>query len=587
MLTFLALLPILVVFVLLVVMRLPAKIAMPVAYIATVLLSLFVWHTAGNKVAAATIHGVLTAVNVLFIVFAAVLLLNTLKQSKAIVAIRQGFMGISADRRVQMIIVAWLFGSLIEGSTGWGTPSAVGAPLLLALGFPAMACVMAILIIQSTPVSYGAVGTPILIGVKSGLENKDDVSGAIASQGIDFMNYILQIGANVGFIHAVVGTLIPLLLCCFLTKFFGAKRSFRQGFEVLPFAIFAGLAFTVPYYLTAKLVGPELPSLVGSVVGLALVIGAAKMNFLTPKSTFDFESRDVWEEDWKGTLAPSSVDVNEQAKFSVFKAFSPYLIVIAILVATRTIKPLKEWLSNHAVITFSNILDTTITNKTQLLYSPATVLLLVSVICIFLFGMKGDDIKQSWSQSGKTMLAAAPALLFSVPMVQVFINSGTPADAATPMLAMPQVLAAGAASMFADAWPIFAPWIGALGAFIAGSNTVSNMMFSHFQWSTATQIGLDVTQASYVVALQAVGGASGNMISVHNVVAACAVVGMVNKEGQIIRKTLVAMTYYAIQAGLVGMAIIFNPIWWVGALIWPIVFFGLMASLDKKAKSTI
>ena len=583
MLTFLALLPILIVFVLLVVMRLPAKVAMPVAYVATALLSIFVWQTAGNQVAAATIHGVLTAINVLFIVFAAVLLLNTLKESGAIVAIRQGFMGISPDRRVQVIIVAWLFGSLIEGSTGWGTPSAVGAPLLLALGFPAMACVMAILIIQSTPVSYGAVGTPILIGVNSGLENKEDVAEAISAQGIEFSQYINQIGANVGFVHSVVGFLVPLLLCCFLTKFFGAKRSFRQGFEAAPFAIFSGLAFTVPYYLTARFVGPELPSLVGAIIGLAVVVSAAKMGFLTPKETFDFEHRDNWENDWKGTLAPTNVDVNEKAKFGVLKAFSPYLLVIGILIATRTIKPLKDWLNNNVVITFSNILDTSITNKTQLLYSPATTLLLVSIICIFLFSMKGDAIKKSWKDSGITMMAAAPALLFSIPMVQVFINSGTPADVAEPILAMPKVLAAGAADLFAGAWPLMSPWIGALGAFIAGSNTVSNMMFAHFQWSTATQINLDAIGASKVVALQAVGGAAGNMISVHNVVAACAVVGMVNKEGLVIRKTLIAMTYYAIQAGLVGMAFIFNPIWWIGAIIWPLVFFGVMRSLDKQA----
>lgn len=582
MLTFLALLPILIVFVLLVVMRLPAKIAMPVAYVATALLSLFVWQTAGNQVAAATINGVLTAVNVLFIVFAAVLLLNTIKESGAIVAIRQGFMGISPDRRVQMIIVAWLFGSLIEGSTGWGTPSAVGAPLLLALGFPAMACVMAILIIQSTPVSYGAVGTPILIGVKSGLENKEDVATSIGSQGIDFMQYIIQIGANVGFIHAVVGTLVPLLLCCFLTKFFGEKRSFRQGFEALPFAIFAGLAFTVPYYLTAKFVGPELPSLVGSIIGLGIVITAAKKGFLTPKTTFDFASRDNWEEEWKGTLPATTIDTNEKAKFSTLKAFSPYLIVIGILIATRTIAPLKAFLTSTGVISFKNILGTSIKNDTQLLYSPATVLLLVSIISIFIFGMKGDAIKKSWKASGITMLAAAPALLFSIPMVQVFINSGTPPDVAQPILAMPKVLAAGAADLFEGAWPLFAPWIGALGAFIAGSNTVSNMMFSHFQWSTASQIGLDINDASNVVALQAVGGAAGNMISVHNVVAACAVVGMVNREGLIIRKTLIAMTYYAIQAGLVGLALIFSPVWWIGAVVWPLAFFGFMASLDKK-----
>ena len=582
MLAFLALLPIIMVFLLLVVMRLPAKFAMPVAYLTTVLLSLFVWKTSGVQVAAATVHGVLTAINVLFIVFAAVLLLNTLKESQAIVAIRQGFMGISPDRRVQMIIVAWLFGSLIEGSTGWGTPSAVGAPLLLALGFPAMACVMAILIIQSTPVSYGAVGTPLLIGVNSGLENKADVAAEISKFGLDLPHYILVITEKVGFIHATVGVLIPLILCCFLTRFFGEKRSFAEGFKAAPFAIFAGLAFTVPYYLTARFVGPELPSLLGSVVGLLIVVPAAKMGFLTPKETFDFAHRDNWEEDWKGTLAHTEIDANEKVKFSVFKAFSPYLMVIGILVATRTIKPLKEWLNSHAVISFQEIFGTTISNKTQLLYSPATVLLLVSIVCIFIFGMKGNDIKKSWKDSGITTMAAAPALIFSVPMVQVFINSGTSPDAAVQILAMPKVLAAAAADLFSGAWPLISPWIGALGAFIAGSNTISNMMFSHFQWSTATQIGLDGMGASKVVALQAIGGAAGNMISVHNVVAACAVVGMVNREGLIIRKTLIAMTYYIIQGGLIGMAIIMSTSWWIGAIIWPILFFGGLTSLSKK-----
>ena len=582
MLAFLALLPIIMVFLLLVVMRLPAKFAMPVAYLTTVLLSLFVWKTSGVQVAAATVHGILTAINVLFIVFAAVLLLNTLKESQAIVAIRQGFMGISPDRRVQMIIVAWLFGSLIEGSTGWGTPSAVGAPLLLALGFPAMACVMAILIIQSTPVSYGAVGTPLLIGVNSGLENKADVAAEISKFGFDLPHYILVITEKVGFIHATVGVLIPLILCCFLTRFFGEKRSFAEGFKAAPFAIFAGLAFTVPYYLTARFVGPELPSLLGSVIGLLIVVPAAKMGFLTPKETFDFAHRDNWEEDWKGTLAHTEIDANEKVKFSVFKAFSPYLMVIGILVATRTIKPLKDWLNSHAVISFQEIFGTTISNKTQLLYSPATVLLLVSIVCIFIFGMKGNDIKKSWKDSGITTMAAAPALIFSVPMVQVFINSGTSPDAAVQILAMPKVLAAAAADLFSGAWPLISPWIGALGAFIAGSNTISNMMFSHFQWSTATQIGLDGMGASKVVALQAIGGAAGNMISVHNVVAACAVVGMVNREGLIIRKTLIAMTYYIIQGGLIGMAIIMSTSWWIGAIIWPILFFGGLTLLSKK-----
>ncbi|MDO4433875.1 MAG: L-lactate permease [Alysiella sp.] len=576
--TLLALVPIAVVFLLLVIMRLPAKIAMPVAYLTTALMALFVWQAPSNVVAAASMNGVLTAVGVLYIVFAAVLLLNTLKASGAINVIRQGFMDVSPDRRVQMIIVAWLFGSLIEGSTGWGTPSAVGAPLLLALGFPAMACVMAILIIQSTPVSYGAVGTPILVGVNTGLGGKEDVINAIAP--MQYQDYLIHIGANVGLIHGIVGTLIPLILCGFLTRFFGEKRSFAEGLKAAPFAIFAGLAFTVPYFLTARFIGPELPSLLGSIIGLAIVVTAAKAKFLTPKENFDFGKRETWEADWVGTLPPptDNVDNTDSQKIGLFRAFSPYLIVIAILIVTRTVPELKAWLSSHAVITFAQLFGTNIKNSTQLLYSPASVLLLVSILCIFIFSMKGEQVKQSWAESGKTMIAAAPALLFSVPMVQVFINSasGPEVAEASRLLAMPQVLARGAADMFESAWPLFAPWIGSLGAFIAGSNTVSNMMFSHFQFSTALQIGLDGTMAAYVVALQAVGGAAGNMIAVHNVVAACAVVGMVNREGQIIRKTLVAMTYYVVQAGLIGMAILMNPMFWIGAIVWPILFIFVM-----------
>lgn len=142
--TFLALLPILTVFLLLVVMRLPAKISMLAAYLVTALLALFVWDAAFNTVAAATVNGVIVALTVLYIVFGAILMLNTLKESGALKSIRQGFMDISPDRRVQVIIAAWLFGSLVEGSSGFGTPSAVVAPLLLALGFPAMAAVMSV-----------------------------------------------------------------------------------------------------------------------------------------------------------------------------------------------------------------------------------------------------------------------------------------------------------------------------------------------------------------------------------------------------------------------------------------------------------
>ena len=120
-----AFVPILTIFLFLVVLRWPAVRAMPLGYAVTVVLGLAVWHMPPAAVAAATIKGVLIAVSLLWIIFGAVLLLMTLRASGALTVIRSGFMNVSPDRRVQAIIVAWLFGSFVEGASGFGTPAAI------------------------------------------------------------------------------------------------------------------------------------------------------------------------------------------------------------------------------------------------------------------------------------------------------------------------------------------------------------------------------------------------------------------------------------------------------------------------------
>jgi lactate permease len=137
-------------------------------------------------------------------------------------------------------------------------------------------------------------------------------------------------------------------------------------------------------------------------------------------------------------------------------------------------------------------------------------------------------------------------------MVQVFLNSQ---DGLAGFAKMPNALAEGVAVVAGSAWPIFATFIGGFGAFVAGSNTVSNMTFSLFQFGVGERIGVDPT---WIVALQAVGGAAGNIICVHNVVAASAVVGLLGKEGLVIRKTLPAFTYYALLSGSMGYAIVWS-----------------------------
>jgi len=554
-LALLSLLPIISVAVFLVMLRWPASRAMPIAYIVAAALALLVWQVSAAQVAAASVNGLIVAGTLIYIIFGAILLLNTLQQSGAIHAIRQGFSDITPDRRIQVIIIAWLFGSFIEGSAGFGTPAAVAVPLMVGLGFPAMAAVVAGMVIQSTPVSFGAMGTPILVGVNTGLSADPEMIQYAAGLGYtDWQDFLAFIGAKVALIHALAGTFIPLFVVALMTRFFGANRSFAEGLKVWKFALFAAFSMTVPYLIVATYLGPEFPSMFGGLIGLAIVVPAARKGFLMPDADnpWDFDSRDKWDPEWTGSLQAEPVDSEQRASMGLIKAWSPYLVVAGFLVATRLID--KYWpvafRGEWATWRWNQIFDTSISANFPILWSPGTIFILVSLITILLHGMRLPAYKAAVGSSLRTLLPASTALVFTVPMVQVFLNTS---GGAAGYEQMPIALAEGVAGLTGAAWPIFSTFIGGLGAFVAGSNTVSNMMFSLFQFGVGERIMVDPT---WIVALQAVGGASGNIICVHNVVAASAVAGLIGKEGDVIRKTLIAFFYYALIAGCIGYGIV-------------------------------
>ena len=134
-----ALMPVLAVLLFLVILRMPATRAMPLALMITASMAWFVWRVPGKHIAASVIEGWVISSGIILIVFGAIVLLRTLQASGAINVIRAGFTRVSPDRRVQAIIIAWLFGSFLEGASGFGTPAAIVAPLLVALGFPPLA----------------------------------------------------------------------------------------------------------------------------------------------------------------------------------------------------------------------------------------------------------------------------------------------------------------------------------------------------------------------------------------------------------------------------------------------------------------
>ena len=158
--------------------------------------------------------------------------------------------------------------------------------------------------------------------------------------------------------------------------------------------------------------------------------------------------------------------------------------------------------------------------------------------------MKWSDFGKAAGESARTLVGAGFVLVFTVPMVRIMIQSGVNA---ADLASMPIAMARWVADSVGGAYPLFAPSVGALGAFLAGSNTVSNLMLSQFQYSVAQALGVS---GATLVAAQSVGAAAGNMIAIHNVVAASATVGLLGREGVILRRTIIPTVYYVALAGV-------------------------------------
>lgn len=550
----LALAPLILVGVLLVGFRWPAWRAMAIGLAVTYVIAAM-WQTPSLVVAAATIKGLSITASIAWIIFGAIFLLATLRSTGLLDAMRAGLTGISPDRRVQAIVVAWLFGGLLEGSAGFGTPAVVCVPLLIAIGFPPLAAVLTGMLIQSAPVSFGALGTPIVIGVATGLGDATGVTEWADGQGLSFVQLLHNVGWRVASLHAVIGSFMPLLICCLLTGRFGESRRYRDGLKAWKAALAAGIVFAGCSTTTAYFLGPEFPTILASSVGLAVLVPLFRAGWFVPKDVFEFPARESWGDGWAGTdvaaRESSRVGSDQPAsgQSTGVLAWWPYAAVVLLLVLTRLpALPLGGWLKASAVTIASGpMFGTNVDAKIQPLYLPGTIF--VAVALLVLATARSGGLAVPLREAWRTTLKASTVLAFSVPLVQVFLNTG---QNAAGLPSMPIAVAEAASNLFGSAWPMISPFVGGFGAFLAGSNTISNMMFALPQFEIARLI-----EASplWVVALQAVGGAAGNTICVHNVVAACAVGGLFGKEGDVIRVTGVVFLVYAAIAGVIGLVV--------------------------------
>ena len=503
----------------------PSYVALPLIGGLVYVLQLFYFKNEFVLLNANIVSAIISVFTPISVIFGAVFFNHMMETSGAMNTLRQWLGNINPNPVAQLMIIGWAFAFMLEGASGFGTPVAIAAPILVGLGFKPMQVVMLALVMNSVPVSFGAVGTPTWYGFKtlldSGTINGDDIS---------------KIGQITALIHLIAGFVIPVLALRFIVSWKEIKQNAL-------FILISILSCTLPYFLIAQF-NYEFPSLVGGAIGLFISVWVAGKGIGLSKVEAQEEKQPI-------------------AATTLVKAFTPTLLLIVILVLTRIKQlPFKAMLNNATdwlhfslgemgdlkvtkglIFSVENIFRTGVSDSYKLLYTPSLIPFIVTVlISFFLFRLPKDKCKGIYLKSALQMQKPFLALVGAMIMVKLMMVGGEDS--------MTQVIGKGLANATQQYWVSFASYLGALGAFFSGSNTISNVTFGAVQYSVATATGLSVP---LILALQSVGGAMGNMVCINNIIAGCSVLGIDKAEGSILKKTAIPMLVYGIIAAIVAL----------------------------------
>lgn len=515
----------------------PSFQALPFVALLTYGIMIFVFEHPVRAVHANVIAGWLTAWTPILIVWGAIFLFQMMEATGAMTTLRHWLNTITHNRVAKLMMVGWAFPFLIEGASGFGTPAALAAPILVGLGFKPLPVAMMVLCMNSVPVSFGAVGTPTWFGFSEIPLTQDQ---------------IMIIGIQSAIIHGVASLIIPVLALRFLVSW--------QEIRDNVWFIYAVIACTMVPYVMVALWSYEFPALIGGLVGLLSSVLLARQGWGLQLNSGDNDFQNEKEK------VNNVVKETALSKRDLLRASFPLWGTIVVLILTRVpqfgIKswltmsdPIAHidwhgvgafWLSSSLVVGMDAILGTSVTWRHQLLYVPSFMpFALIALIAASLFHLSKADLQQVFHRSVDQVKLPAVALFGAL----VFVKLMMMGQEGSAVNHIGQVLASGTG----EAWYGFAAVLGAVGSFFSGSNTISNLTFGPIQYAIATDLGLDKT---LVLALQSVGGAMGNMVCINNIVAVCSVLAITNKEGYILVRTVRIMIPYAIIAAITALVIL-------------------------------
>ncbi|MBN8802605.1 MAG: L-lactate permease [Lysobacteraceae bacterium SCN 69-123] len=445
--------------------------------------------------------------------------------------IRASILSVTADQRLQMLMVGFAFGAFLEGAAGFGAPVAITAALLVGLGFKPLYAAGLCLIANTAPVAFGAMGIPII------------VAGQVT--GLD----AFEIGQ-------MAGRQLPFLTLIVLFWIMAIMDGWRGIRETWPAVLVAGGAFALAQYLTSNFLGPELPDITASLASLVCL--TLFLRRWQPRRIFRFDDAG------DASATAPVVEVPRYSAGRIIRAWSPFLILTA-LVTLWSIKPFKALFAaggplQHWVLKLPVPgLDGQVSKMPPIVDAPSaydavykfdwfsatgTSILLAALITIVVLRMPARAALSTFGETVRELKTP----IYSIGMVLAFAFIANYSGlSATLALALAHT---------GDAFTFFSPFLGWLGVFLTGSDTSSNALFSALQATTAQQIGVsDVL----LVAANTTGGVTGKMISPQSIAIACAAVGLAGREADLFRFTIKHSLAFTVMVGVITSA----QAWWL------------------------
>ncbi|WP_036986300.1 L-lactate permease [Pseudogulbenkiania sp. MAI-1] len=505
-----------------------AHIAALLGLVASLLVAIAVYGMPSDLAMSATLYGAANGLLPIGWIILNVIFLYQLTERKGeFTILRESITGITNDRRLQLLLIAFCFGAFFEGAGGFGTPVAVTGAMLIGLGFSPLAASGLSLIANTAPVAYGALGTPITTLAKV--------------TGLDVMQISAMVGRQLPFFSLIV----PFWLMC-------AFCGFKNTIKIWPAVLVAGLAFALPQFLVSNYMGPELVDVIASVSSMAALAMFLK----------------VWHpaEIWTSTNGTASYSSNGEKRANhgytrsqVVRAWLPWLIlsVMVFLWGTPSFKKALdglffmqiEWPGLHNLVqkmppVVSEPHLEAAVYKLNLLSATGTGILLASIISAFVIGYRPLEIVKVF---GQTLWSLRYSLITIVAMLALgYLTRYSGVDITLG-------LAFAHTGVF---YPFFGTLLGWLGVALTGSDTASNVLFGGLQKTTAERLGLSPI---LMTSANTSGGVMGKMIDAQSIVVASTATKLYGQEGDILRYVFFHSIALACLVGLLVTAMAYVP----------------------------